>query len=360
MSGSLSGFLTQGAPVPAQPTGSDTSTSFPLWLQQFVYNTANAASNLASQPYSQYPNQQVATPSTATQQAWGMATNNVGNYAPALNNAVNYTATGAAPISTPAPITSPTITTPTLNSNDINQYLNPYQNQVVGALQQASNTNFFNNVLPNVQDRFVSAGQSRSPQEMQATNNAIYQNQQALDQAVAGSLASGYNTATQTAQQQQQQQLGLAQQQQGFQTGLAQQQQGVNLSTQQANRAAAQTAGAQFGQLGALTQQLGATDTGQIAAAGSAQDQVNQANINAALNNFYSQQQWPYQNLAYASNIIRGLQVPSNQQTVGTTYNVPYSASPLSTFIGTTLGASALGLKDGGHVRGALNRRMVG
>lgn len=101
-----------------------------------------------------------------------------------------------------------------------------------------------------------------------------------------------------------------------------------------------------------------AADTGQLAAAGQAQDTVNQANINAALNNFYAQQQWPYQNLGFASNIIRGLPVNTNQQTVGTTYNVPYQASPLSQFLGLTLGGASLGLKKGGPVsRGALVTR---
>ncbi len=166
---------------------------------------------------------------------------------------------------------------------------------------------------------------------------------------------------TALAQQQQAQDLALQQQQQGFLTGLAQQQQGVGLNVAQGNRSAAQTAGAQAGQIGALTQQLGAADAGQLAASGQAQDTVNQANINAAMNNFYAQQQWPYQNLGFASNIIRGLPVNTNQQTVGQTYNASYSPSPLSQFVGTTLGASALGLKKGGKVRrpGALSYRKV-
>jgi hypothetical protein len=400
MSGSTSNFLWQGQPIAPQPTGSDTANSFPLWLQTYTYNLANAAQNLAATPYTPFPGQQVATPSQTTQNAWGMAENNVGNYTPALNAAVANTSAAAAPIQTPSPLTAQSITanrianpqtitanpvtSNAISASDINQYMNPYENSVVGALRQAANENLFTDVLPNVQDRFVSAGQSRSPQEMQATNNAIYKSQQALDQAIAGSLERGYSGALNTAAQQQGFLTNLATQQQGFQTGLAQQQQGVqlgldtnqqqfltNLAQQerdrqlaldqynqttglnvaQGNRAAAQGAGAQYGQLGALTQQLGAADVGQLASAGQAQDQTNQANINAALNNFYSQQQWPYQNLGFASNVVRGLPVNTNQQVVGQTYNVPYSPSPLSQFLGTTLGASALGLKDGGHVR---------
>lgn len=338
MSGSTTGFLFGGSPVPPQPTGSDSSTQYPLWLQQFVSNLASSATNLASQPYSQYPGPQVAAPSAPTQQAWNMALNNVGSYQPALQQAYSQTGAGGQPIGFSQ-----------LTGADIQNYMNPYQGQVIGGLESAANTNLFQNILPSVQDRFTGAGQSRSPQEMQATNNAIYQSNQALDQAIGNSLQTGYQGALQTAQQQQ----------------------GMGYQVAQGNRAAAQAAGAQYGQLGALQQQLGAADIGQVAAAGQGQDINNQANLNAGLNNFYAQQQWPYQNLAFASNIIRGQPVASNQQTVGLQYNPgqTYTPSPLSSFIGTTLGASALsnnsnslGLRKGGRVGyatgGALRRSL--
>ena len=125
MSGTTN-FLFQGQPVPPQPTGSDTQTSYPLWLQQYDANLANAATNLASSPYTMYPGQQVATPSAATQQSWKMATDSVGNYQPALNSATQLTQQASQPI----------------GASQINQYLNPYTQDVVGALQKASNTNF--------------------------------------------------------------------------------------------------------------------------------------------------------------------------------------------------------------------------
>lgn len=314
MSGSLSSLFS-GSPVPGQPTGSDASTNFPLWQQQEVYGLGNVAYNLASQPYSQYPGQQIATPSADTQQAQAMAAGNVGNYQGALGQAMNLTGQASQPI----------------GAQQIDQYLNPYTQNVVGALQQAANTNLIQNQLPAIQSQFVGAGQAASPQQMQAANNALYQSNQALDQSTAQALQSGYQGA-----------LGTALQEQGVQ----------------------QTTGAQMGQLGALTQQLGAGDVGQLAAAGQAQDTTNQANINAAENNFYAQQQWPYQNLSYASNIIRGQAIPSNTMQVGLTNpsSSSYTASPLAAGLGTTLGASAignglnlnassLGLRHGGSVR---------
>lgn len=306
----ITSFLFQNSPTPPQPVGSDASQSFPLWAQQYVANIANAATNLASQPYSPYPGQQVAQPSDATGASWGMAQQNVGNYQPALQGAMGLTASAAQPIT----------------GADISRYMSPFQDQVIGGLTSASNKNLFDNVLPQISDRFVSAGQARSPQEGARTNDALYQSQQALNQSIAGSLSQGYQGALNTALQQQQMQ---------------------------------QTAGAQMGQLGALTQQLGAGDVGQLAASGQAQDQTNQANINAAMNNFYAQQQWPYQNLGFASNIIRGLPINTNTQTVGLSYppQGSYGASPLSTAAGTILGAKALGVAKGGHIRrGALSR----
>lgn len=323
MSGTL-GFIFSGQPVPPQPTGSDTQTQTPLWLQQYNANLASAATNLAGQAYSPFPGPQVAAPSAATQQSWNMATGNVGDYQGALTNAMNLTGEASQPVT----------------ASQINNYMNPFESTVLGGLQSQANQQLTQNILPQVQDRFVSAGQSRSPQEMQATNNAVQANDTALYQAQAGALGQGYQGA-----------LGAALQEQGVQ----------------------QATGAQYGQLGALQQQLGAADVGQVAAAGQAQDTTNQANINAALNNYYAQQQWPYQNLAFASNIIRGQNVPSNTMTVGQQYNPgqTYTASPLSSFIGTTLGANALGnsssnslgVRRGGHIRtrhrGALSERLA-
>ena len=223
-----------------------------------------------------------------------------------------------------------------IGAAQINQYMSPYTSDVVGALQQASNLNFQQNQMPAISSQFVGAGQAASPQMAQADNNALYQNNVALNSAVSSALQSGYQGALNTAlQEQQAQQTGANQL---AQYGI----QGAQIA--QGNAQGQLAAAGQYGQLGALTGQLGALDTGQLAAAGSAQDTYNQSNINAALNNFYAQQQWPYQNLAYASNIVRGQNIPSNTQTVGTAYipNEAYAPSPLSSFVGTTLGASSL------------------
>lgn len=391
----MSGSLFSGSIIPQQPTGADTSTQYPLWLQQYTYGLANSAENLASQPYTPFPGAQVATPSDATQQAWTMAQGDVGDWqpysqqaateigqaAPNLTGALSMIG-GANPNLTQAQSLIQQGASP-VTGQEINSYMSPYLGDVVGALQNASNTNFTQNQLPSISSQFVSSGQAASPQEMQADNNALYQTNQALDQSVSGALNSGYNTALSAAQQQQgvdinagnalgsqQLQAGALQGQLGSELGSLQMQQG-QYGLQQ---------GAAEGALGQLVQQEGGYDVGQAAAAGQSQDTVNQANINAAMNNFYSQEQWPYQNLSYASNIIRGQDVPSNTMQVGLTpaSQSSYTASPLSSFVGTTLGATALSngatgntnsgsgtnslfaLAKGGHVRKRANDNWRG
>ena len=443
MSGALSNLFS-GSVVPPQPTGSNTTSTAPLWYQDLQYNIGNAASNLASQPYQQYTGQQVATPSAATQQSWNMATGNAGSWKPDVTSAQNLTQNGAnlsngalgyvaqgsaltngaqgyvnqasglsngalGYVGQGANLTSGAqkyvgqgsgLTNAAtgmtmgaaqpIGAGQINSYMNPYTNSVVGALQQASNYNLINNQLPAISSQFVGAGQAASPQMANADNNALYLSNQALDQATAGALQGGYQQATGTALAEQQAGLQGANQlnqygqtQAGYgalqntlgqtaagygslQNQIGQTQAGYGalqntLGQTQAGYGALQnqiggqmgTYGAQMGQLGALNQQLGAADTGLVASAGQAQDAVNQQNLNVAQNNFNAQQQWPYQNLAFASNITNGLNVPSNTQTVGMNFNPgqSYTASPLASFVGTTLGAQSL---QNGSNNGAL------
>lgn len=296
---SLASFLFQGS----APIQSDVKTTQqPLWLQQALYNTIGAAGQLTQQPYQPFGGPQVATPSDQTTQAWKLAGQNVGAWAPYLNDAGALTRSAGAPI----------------GAADIQQFLNPYQSYITGAL----NRNLTENLLPNIQDKFVSAGQSRSPQESQITSNALRDTQEAVGNSLAGGYQGALNSLLQSRQQ----------------TGQV---------------------GAQLGQLGALSQEFGAGDVSQLAAAGQGQDILSQANINAALGNFQNQQQYPYQQLGFLSNIIRGLPSAGSVQTQQTT-NYPQQNAGITNYLGGANALSAAGYRRGGAVmpspfRGALS-----
>lgn len=290
-SSGLSSFLT-GFPHPETVSA---STQYPLWLSQAMEAVINSAGSTAQQPYQPFPGPTVATPSAQTTQAEALAGSNVGAWQPAVQQAQTTVNNATQPIS----------------AADISAFMNPYQDYITKGLD----TNLQQNILPGIQDKFVSAGQSRSPQEAQITGQGIYNTQQAVGQSLAG----GYQGALNSLLQQRQQQI---------QGGAAQ------------------------GTLGALQSQLGAVDTGQLAAAGATQDQNAQANINSAMNQFTAQQQYPYQQLGFLANIINGLPVQySGSQTNTVGNNSLYNGvSPLLAFANTLTASNASGFKRGGQV----------
>lgn len=299
MQGPLSSWLFQGAPP---STTSSQKTQGPLWLQQALEGAVNAATQLAGQPYQQFPGQTVASPSANTTAAWNLAPQVAGKYQPYLDSASSLISRSGAPI----------------NASDIQQFLNPYQDYITGAL----NRNLTQNLLPGIQDKFVSAGQSRSPQEAELTSRALQDTQNAVGQSLAG----GY---------------------QGALSSLLQQ------------RGQLGTLGAETGQLGALQAQMGAGDVNLLGSTGAQQDALSQANINSAMNQFQQQQQWPYQNLGFLSDIIRGLPLgAAGTQTSGTTTSTAQQPSGLQAYNTAANAYAGGGYRRGGPVahRGALSR----
>jgi len=306
MAGALD-FLFQGQAPIAAPTGQDSSTQFPLWLQQSIYNTIGAATDLAGQPYQPYQGPRIAAPSGATQEAWKMGQQNVGGYQPYMQQAGALTSAATKPWS----------------AGDVTPFLNPFQDYVT----QGLNRNLNQNLLPDISARFVSAGQSRSPQEQEMTMRAARDTQGAIGEAMAGGYGSALNAAL-------------------------------------AQRGQMMSGGAQFGELGALSQRLGLGDIGQMAASGSAQDRYRQGNLDQAYGDFAEQRAFPYQNLTYLSDIIRGLPTQYGgytTQQVGTSYPGAYAPSPFASFLqgGSMRRGGAVRPRPYAHSRGALSYRRA-
>lgn len=282
-----------GGSSPSQSTTQ--TTSGPQWLQKDYQNLANSATQLASQPYQGWTGPYVASPSSDTQSAWNLARSSVGSYQPYLQQASNTLNQASTPLS----------------SSDVSSFLNPYQDYITKGLTQ----NFNENVLPSIQDKFVSAGQSRSPQEAEITSRASRD----LNTSIGNSLAGAYQNAVGSALQQKQQQGQAA---------------------------------SQYGQLGALQSGLNAQDISTLGNAGNAQDTRSQQNLNAQIQEFQNQKQYPYQQLQFLSGIYGGINpnVVGSTTTSNTTSNPGYG-SILSSLLGSSSMLSGLGLKRGGHVR---------
>jgi hypothetical protein len=240
-------------------TGTST-TSGPQWLQDAYKKLATNATDLASQSYQGWTGQNVADPSADTQSAWDTARSNVGNYQPYLDQASSALKQSSAPIT----------------SADVQTFMNPYQDSVTKGLTQ----NFSENVLPQLQDKFVSAGQSRSPQEAELTGRASRDLNTSIGQSLAGAYQGAMNSLLQQRSQQGQ-------------------------------------AASQYGQLASQASNLGQQDVNSLGSIGNAQDTRAQSNLDAQKQEFQSQKQYPYQQLQFLSSIYGGI----NPNVVGSSTN---------------------------------------
>lgn len=301
----------------SHPSPSASSSSqIPAWMQQYMQNLFGAASNVAQTPYTPYPGPLVAKPSGMTQEAWNMAQKNVGAWQPLASKAAAATDQAAAPIT----------------SGDINTWLNPYQKYITAGLDR----NLSENVMPGIRDQFVGAGQFGSPQNMEMASRAGRDTQMAVGSSMAGAYQDAVNSLLQRRGQ-----LGAE--------------------------------GAQYGTLAGELQQQNAGDVSSISAAGREQDVINQANLDAAHNEWIQQQQWPYQNIGFLSDVIHGLPAnfagyysqswnPYVQAGSMPAFTSPFGALFGSYGMGQAMGggyggSSGLGFKRGGAVkrrRGAL------
>ena len=276
------------------------------------YNSVNAqAQQAASTPFKQYstdPNSFVA-PLTATQNAGVAGTNAYANAAqPGYANATS-TATGSYNAAQPynaaatgyAVQGGQEVNAGALGADQINQFLSPYLQQVLG---------------------------STAAQQQQ--DNAAAQSG-ALGTAISSGAFGGDRAGIGAANLKRQQDLANAQiysniENQGFNTalGAAQQQQGVQLQAGQANRAATQSTADRLAGLGQQTFAQGQGQAGTLAnlasgaqaaglqgaqaqmQAGGVEQQTQQAGLQALYNQFLQQQSYPFQSLGWLANIAEG------------------------------------------------------
>lgn len=429
------GSLFQGSPQTATDYATSTSET-PKWMQDAIFNQVQVAQNLANRPYESYDMPTVAELSPLQQQAHQQVQTNQGSWQPgmnfaqagmqgmatagtagALNAAQNqylrpglvdqnlnagqgsYNRAGqmnmmgaAQPyLSQAGATTAEALSDRALNAANpylqaasqsaaqgVNQYMNPYQTGAMDALAKQGARNLSENLLPNVSDAFIRAGQFggsrmgefgsralRDTQESVLSQQAQMANQgyaQALSASQAdlarqaqlagtvGSISGAdlsrvlqggaqYGNLGQTAGQltgQQQQNLtNLGQAQTN--AGQAQQQFGIG-----AAQAAQQAQAGDYGrQMSALTnvanmaqqqQGMGYADIAALDAAGGAQQQQAQQQLNAAQQQFQAEQLYPQQQMDWLSTQVRGMApiTPQTQTQTGGSSGNSYSASPLS------------------------------
>lgn len=267
-------------------TGQSTVSIPPEVLSR--YNAVNAqAQTVAQTPFQQYsadPNAFVAG-LTPTQEAGVVGTNQYSSEAqPFYNTASAMTLAGSG-------AANPT----QLDQGAINQYENPYLNDVIAPTSALMNQEF-NQAQSGQEGNAIQQGAFGGDRAAVTAANLGQQNSLAYGNTIAPLLSNAYNTALSTAQQQQ----------------------GVNLSAQQQNLARLTAGGAQEANIGAGAQSAGLAGAQAQLTAGQAQQQTEQAGLTALYNQFLQQQSYPFQTAQFLANIAEGTGALSGSSTAST------------------------------------------
>jgi hypothetical protein len=276
--------LTQGSPLPNITTTQQQATTAPSWYTDYLSNLAQSGTQAGAG--AQYVGAQ-----PLQTQAFGQVAQNVGNYQPSLDAATNLAQQAGN----------------TDVSQSVNNFMNPYTQQVVGALGDVGRRNIEQYLAPQATAGAVGSGQFGSKRGAEVLGQAMNTGLQNLNLAQSQALQTGYSQALQAAQ----------------------------------NQVANQLAGSQqLGNLATTTQGLGLGDVNALSTLGGQQQQIAQ---NESL--------FPMQVANQQSGLLRGYTVPTS---VNSSYTGPipgaYSASPLSQIagVGSLLGALNTSSANGG------------
>ena len=403
------GSIFQGTPQSATSYTSS-STETPKWLQDAIYNQVNWSQNLANKPYEAYSLPTVAELSPMQQQAYtgisdaqgayqqnfgkaqtgmeGMSTADTSGVLGAaqqqyLNPAVNTLA--GSNLSTGQNLFGQAGNLDIVDAgqgyvnqagqssvSDVNQYMNPYQTNVMNALAQQGARNLSENLLPAVSDSFIKAGQFGSRNMGEFGSRALRDTQESILRQQAPLAQQGYTQAMQASASDKARQAGLAgtvgqltnQQMSQLgnlatsQTNAGQQQQQLGLSAANAMQATEnQDLQRQMSALQSMAnmsidnQNANYRDLTALEAAGQGQQMQMQKELTAAEKQYQDQLLYPQRQLDWLSTQVRGMAPITDRQTItsGSTTGATYNPSPLSQIasgFGVYKGLSNMGVSD--------------
>ena len=373
---SVTDFLTNGQPVQAVPTSGSTETVLPDWYTNYAMQILSNQDAISNTPYTTYGGPRVAGFTPDQQKGFDATKTAASSYQPLLNQAgdtLQSTAgrsglSAAQPNITTAQGYYANSATPTginmanpylaaagqTSVNNINQYMNPYNDAVTNRIGVLAGRNLQENLLPEINDRFTGAGTFGGSRQAEAIGRALRDTQESALAQQTSALQQGYGQATglQQADLLRQAQLAqtagnLGQEQQqilqnaGQGTGALGQMTGNLYNTDTTNaRALAEQQAALAGQ----TQSLGLTGAGALQQIGAQQQNLNQKNLDVAYQDFKDQRDYGQQQVANQIGALQGVKsaVPTGSLTNEDKFPTDVGPSKLSTLGATAANVAAV------------------
>ena len=416
-------FLFQGSPPASVTTYGETTSNVPTWYSDYTQGLISRANAIAAEPYQPYSQARIAQFDPMQMKAFEQADQLSGQYQPLLDSSrsaistagsgssvgaaspyiqqalqynpstaaagalgqasqyVQQGSTGTAGLASPYMQQSSQLSNQAAQTGlgGIQDYMNPYQDQVVNRIGELGARNLRENLLPSIQDRAIQAGTFGGSRSGEAIGRALRDTQESTLAQQTAARQQGYGQAGQQLQADRARQLQVAQQQAAIGQSLA----GLSSADQQRllaagsqmgalgqaqgnlagaagtqNLQAAQQMGAlsnqdftrmlqsgqAMGALGQQTQQMGLQNVAALEAAGASQQQQAQRSLDQAYQDFLNQREYDRGNIGFLNAAVRGLQVPTSTTTESTGPASVYQPSPLSQ-LGSAL-ATGYGLKN--------------
>lgn len=325
-------FLTQGQPQ-SQTASSFTTSQVPQYMSDYLYNLMSGAYSAASEEYQPYasangqPIPRIAGFSPERLNAFNMTQDAATAYKPQMK-AAGESAERAAGLS-PTGAAQPYFNQASKNLPGVIQdYMNPYEQNVVGRMGDMAQREITEKLMPALGDQFIRAGQFGSTRQQELAQRGVRDVSEGLSGQIGDYLAKGYATAGQQAQEDLRRQASI-----GQATGQLASTEMTNLGT---------LAGVQSN-LAQRAQNLGLQGAGALETVGMTKEAMNQRNLDLAYNDFIRQRDYPKEQLAFLSSIIRGLPTGGGTESKTTTGSgQSYSASPLAQLAAAGSGAASI------------------
>lgn len=312
-------FLFEGSPPPSTTTYGSTVENMPQWLSDYTQALIARANVVAAEPYQAYQGPRVAGFTDDQTNAFDVIRNNIGNWndefdaskkatSGALTQAMPYFGQASSNFDQAAGATP----------DQIDKYMDPYVQNVIDRSKLEANRHWEENIMPGIENRFITSGQSGSSGHRIGLEKAGRDVTEGLNSQAMAALSDAYKTAGSQYQTDAQRRASIGQMQ--GQLGQAVGQMGLQTGTQMSG-------------LAQLQQQMAGRDASSLSMVGDARQQQNQRNLDVAYGDFERQRDYPRQNVDWMSSIIRGIPYDRTTNTTQTGPANVYQPSPLSQLI---------------------------
>lgn len=231
----------------------------PQWYDDHLRQIIDQSRGMANEPYQPYTFPRLAPPTPDLLRAWQLGRENIEHYKPYFRRGQEM-------------IESASRTFP----GQAQEYMNPYQQQVVDNMRRQAGRNFAEEFLPALSGRFGRTGQSRSSFEQRAAQRQMEIEQRALAEQQAQLMHQGYETA-------------------GRMHGQ--------------DRARELATGIGMADLGNKAQAINTLNAANLNTQGVQQQNIAQAPMNMHYEDFQRQRQYPWTQLGNRQSILQGMPV---------------------------------------------------